>query len=74
MDIVNLESSGGYLNTWRYGFDPNDHSNEKVTPKERELMLKAFYDELEKISAKEISEGKRNVTGEVLKQIQKSNQ
>lgn len=22
MDIVGLESSGGYLNTWRYGFDP----------------------------------------------------
>jgi hypothetical protein len=23
MDIVGLESSGGHLNVWRYGFDPN---------------------------------------------------
>lgn len=24
MDIVNLESSGGHINEWRYGFDPNE--------------------------------------------------
>ncbi|ELJ8549638.1 DUF4844 domain-containing protein [Vibrio cholerae] len=24
MDIYGIESSGGRLNTWRYGFDPAD--------------------------------------------------
>jgi hypothetical protein len=25
MDIVGLESSGGRLNEWMYGFDPTDY-------------------------------------------------
>jgi len=25
MDIYKIESSGGRLNTWRYGFDPSSH-------------------------------------------------
>ena len=47
MNIFGIESSGGLLNKWRYGFDPNESSESRnasalasMSPEERELLAK----------------------------------
>jgi len=48
MDIVDLESSGGYLNEWRYGFDPENPSIVNATDEQRVQMLDKFNIEIDK--------------------------
>lgn len=47
MDIVNLESSGGYLNEWRYGFNPNDPLFSGPSAEQRAGMLSDFHQKIE---------------------------
>jgi hypothetical protein len=48
MDIVDLESSGGYLNEWRYGFDPENPSIVNATDEQRAQMLDILNIEIDK--------------------------
>lgn len=57
MDIVNLESSGRYLNEWRYGFNPKDPSITNASPAQRTKMLNDFHQNINEKANKLESDG-----------------